>query len=144
MGFRSWILGKGLADSIANDLLIKYLAIKRKYPKEEEKLILERVWNFWITLNEGTISKEDSEDKVTRLEIIKNKHEENSFINKKLQSSLFKTYQDVLYIEAEILSTDGKLYKNCLKVFLNKAEKLGLDYKQEYDSYLKTIGYLGL
>lgn len=144
MGIRIWILGKGLAGSIANDLLKKYLVLKNKYPYEEEKLILERVWNIWITLNEEPIRREDSEDKVIRLETVKDRSDNSSFHKIILFKSLIQLYEDVLYIEANILPTDGKLYKNCLKVFLDKADKLGLDFKNEYDNYVRTMNILGM
>jgi len=54
MSFLSWLFGKG-----------------------NEK-ILERVWNFWLTLNADKIQTEGDEDKIARLSIIKEKNDKKN------------------------------------------------------------------
>jgi len=75
MSFLSWLFGKGIAGAISSDLLKKYLGIKSQHPNEEDEKILERVWNFWLTLNADKIQTEDDEDKIVRLSIIKEKND---------------------------------------------------------------------
>jgi len=52
--------------------------------------------------------------------------------------SLFDLYQDILYIETEITTSDGKIWDNSMKVFVNESKKYGLDFSEEYES-LKRI-----
>ena len=78
MGILSWIYGKGLAGAISADVLKKYTAIKSQHPQEDDEKILERVWNFWLTLNEEKIKTEDDEHKNVRLKIVKERHEGKS------------------------------------------------------------------
>lgn len=64
MNFLSWLFGKGIAGAISSDLVKKYLGIKSQHPNEEERKILERVWNFWLTLNADKIQAEDGDPKI--------------------------------------------------------------------------------
>ena len=135
MGFLSWLFGKGIAGAISSDLVKKYLGIKSRHPNEEERTILERVWNFWLTLNADKIQTEDGEDKIVRLSIIKENNDKKTAFDSK---SLFNLYQDILYIETEITTSDGKIWDNSMKVFIKESKKYGLDFSQEYES-LKRI-----
>ena len=135
MGFLSWLFGKGIAGAISSDLVKKYLGIKSRHPNEEDENILERVWNFWLTLNADKIQTEDGEDKMVRLSIIKEKNDKKTAFDSK---SLFNLYQDILYIETEITTSDGKIWDNSMKVFIKESQKYGLDFSQEYES-LKRI-----
>ena len=135
MSFLSWLFGKGIAGAISSDLVKKYLGIKSQHPNEEEREILERVWNFWLTLNADKIKTEDGEDKIVRLSIIKENNDKRTAFDSK---SLFNLYQDILYIETEITTSDGKIWDNSMKVFIKESKKYGLDFSQEYES-LKRI-----
>jgi len=135
MSFLSWLFGKGIAGAISSDLVKKYLGIKSQHPNEEEREILERVWNFWLTLNADKIQAEDGEDKIVRLSIIKENNDKKTVFNSK---SLFNLYQDILYIETEITTSDGKIWDNSMEVFIKESKKYGLDFSQEYES-LKRI-----
>jgi len=135
MSFLSWLFGKGIAGAISSDLVKKYLGIKSQHPNEEEREILERVWNFWLTLNADKIQTEDGEDKIVRLSIIKENNDKRTAFDSK---SLFNLYQDILYIETEITTSDGKIWDNSMKVFIKESKKYGLDFSQEYES-LKRI-----
>lgn len=141
MSFSTWLFGKGIAGAISSDLIEKYKGIKLQHPSENDGKILERVWNFWLTLNEDKIISEDDEDKVARLSIIKEKSEGKSELD---QFSKFKTlfdlYQDILYIETEVSSSDGKIWKNSMKVFLEESAKNGFDFSKEYNSYKRILG----
>ena len=140
MSFLSWLFGKGIAGAISSDLLKKYLGIKSQHPNEEDEKILERVWNFWLTLNADKIQTEDDEDKIVRLSIIKEKNDKKTAVDSfTALKSLFDLYQDVLYIETEITSSDGKIWNNSMKVFINESKKYGLDFNKEYDSYKRII-----
>lgn len=134
MSFLSWLFGKGIAGAISSDLLKKYLGIKSQHPNEEEREILERVWNFWLTLNADKIQTEDGEDKIVRLSIIKENNDKKTAFDSK---SLFNLYQDILYIETEITTSDGKIWDNSMKVFIKELKKYGLDFSQEYESLKK-------
>lgn len=134
MSFLSWLFGKGIAGAICSDLLKKYLGIKSQHPNEEEREILERVWNFWLTLNADKIQTEDGEDKIVRLSIIKENNDKKTAFDSK---SLFNLYQDILYIETEITTSDGKIWDNSMKVFIKELKKYGLDFSQEYESLKK-------
>ena len=104
--------------------------MKSQHPNEEDKEILERVWNFWLTLNADKIRAEDSEDKIVRLSIIReNNDKKAAFVSK----SLFNLYQDILYIETEIAPLDGKVWDNSMKVFIKESKQYGLDFRQEYE-----------
>ncbi len=139
MSFLSWIFGKGIAGAISSDLLKKYLGIKSQHPNEEDKKILERVWNFWLTLNADKIQTEDEEDKIVRLSIIKEKNAKKTALDSLTAlKSLFNLYQDILYIETEITTSDGKIWDNSMKVFIKESKKYGLDLSKEYES-LKRI-----
>lgn len=129
----TWLLGKGIVSAISSDIIKKYLGIKLQHPDEDEEEILERVWNFWLTLNADKIQTEDDEHKIVRLSIIKENYD------KETASSLFFLYQDILYIETEILSSDGKIWDNSMKVFIKESKKYGLDFSQEYESYKETL-----
>jgi hypothetical protein len=136
MGFLSWLYRKGLAGAIASDLVQKYLRIKSQHPHEDDEQILERVWNFWLTLNADKIQAEDDEDKVVRLNIKKEQNEKKTVIDKFISlKSLFSLYMDILYIEAGIEISDGKLWDNLMKVFIRESKKYGLDFREEYESF---------
>lgn len=135
MNFSSWLFGKGIAGAISSDLVKKYLGIKSQHPNEEERKIIKRVWNFWLTLNAGKIQAEDGEDKIVRLSIIKENNDKKIAFDSK---SLFSLYQDILYIETEINTTNGKIWDSLMKVFIKESRKYGLDFSQEYES-LKRI-----
>ena len=136
MSILSWIFGKGLAGAISSDLLKKYTAIKSQHPQEDDKKILARVWNIWLTLNEEKIRTEDDEHKIVRLSIIKEQHDGKSALNAFSKcKSLFDLYSDILYIETEVSSTDGKIWDNAMKVFIKVSSKYGLDFSKEYESY---------
>ena len=132
MGFLSWLFGKGIASAISSDLVKKYLGIKSQHPNEEEREILERVWNFWLTLNADKIQTEDGKDKIVRLSIIKENNDKKTAFDSK---SLFNLYQDILYIETEITTSDGKIWDNSMKVFIKESKKYGLYFSQEYESF---------
>ena len=139
MSFLSWLFGKGIAGAISSDLLKKYLGIKSQHPNEEDEKILERVWNFWLTLNADKIQNEGDEDKIARLSIIKVKNDKKTAVDSLTAlRSLFDLYQDILYIETEITTSDGKIWDNSMKVFVNESKKYGLDFSEEYES-LKRI-----
>ena len=137
MSILSWIFGKGLAGAISTDLLRKYVAIQSQHPQENNKKILARLWNLWLTLNEEKIKMEDGKNKAVRLNIIKEQHDGKSRLDSLLKKnySLLSLYQDILYIETEISSADGKLWHNAMKVFLKESIKFGMDFSKEYDSY---------
>jgi hypothetical protein len=135
MSFLSWLFGKGIAGAISSDLVEKYLGIKSQHPHEEDEEILERVWNFWLTLNADKIQTEDGEDKIARLNIIKEKNDKKTAIDSLTAlKSLFNLYQDILYIETEITTSDGKIWDNSMKVFIKESRKYGLDFIKEYES----------
>ena len=48
--------------------------------------------------------------------------------------------QDILYIEAEISSTDGKIWHDAMKVFIKDSQKYGLDFSKEYEAYKRILG----
>ena len=135
MVFLSWLYGKGITGAISSDLVKKYLGIKSRHPNEEDEKVLDCVWNIWLTLNADKIQTEDGEDKIVRLAIIKEKNDKKTAFNSK---SLFNLYQDILYIETEITTSDGKIWDNSMKVFIEESQKYGLDFSQEYES-LKRI-----
>ena len=147
MGFFSWLFAKGIAGAISRDLVKKYLGLKQQHLIEDDKKILIRVWNFWLTLNEVSIRSEDGLDKIARLDIIKAQYSDNeSELNKlKLSTlSLFDIYRDVLYIETEISSGDGKIYDKASQVFLNESMKMGLDLSKEYEAMKRGMTSAGL
>jgi hypothetical protein len=37
-------------------------------------------------------------------------------------------------VETEVLTKDGKVWHNAMKVFLDNAKKVGLDFSEEYES----------
>lgn len=138
MSFLSWLFGKGIAGAISSDLLKKYLGIKSQHPNEEDEKILERVWNFWLTLNADKIQTEDDEDKIVRLSIIKEKNDKKTAVDSLTAlRSLFDLYQDILYIEIEITSSDRRIWDNSMKVFIKESKKYGLDFSKEYESLKK-------
>jgi len=138
MSFLSWLFGKGIAGAISSDLLKKYLGIKSQHPNEEDEKILERVWNFWLTLNADKIQTEDDEDKIARLSIIKEKNDKKTAVDSLTAlRSLFDLYQDILYIETEITSSDRRIWDNSMKVFIKESKKYGLDFSKEYESFKK-------
>jgi len=132
MDFLSWLFGKGIAGAISSDLVKKYFGIKSQHPNEEEREILERVWNFWLTLNADKIQTEDGKDKIVRLSIIKENNDKKTAFDSK---SLFNLYQDILYIETEITTLDGKIWDSSMKVFIKESKKYGLYFRQEYESF---------
>ena len=138
MSFLSWLFGKGIARAISSDLLKKYLRIKSQHPNEEDEKILERVWNFWLTLNADEIQTEDDEDKIVRLSITKEKNDKKTAVDSLTAlRSLFDLYQDILYIETEITSSDRRIWDNSMKVFIKESKKYGLDFSKEYESFKK-------
>ena len=138
MSFLSWLFGKGIAGAISSDLVKKYLAIKSLHPNEEDEKILERVWNFWLTLNADSIQTEDSEDKIARLSIVKKVNDKKTAVDSLTAlRSLFDLYQDILYIETEITSSDRRIWDNSMKVFIKESKKYGLDFSKEYESFKK-------
>lgn len=138
MSFLSWLFEKSIAGAISSDLLKKYLGIKSQHPNEEDEKILERVWNFWLTLNADKIQTEDDEDKIVRLSIIKEKSDKKTAVDSLTAlRSLFDLYQDILYIETEITSSDRRIWDNSMKVFIKESKKYGLDFSKEYESLKK-------
>jgi len=140
MSFLSWLFGKGIAGAISSDLLKKYLGIKSQHPNEEDEKILERVWNLWLTLNADKIQTEDDGDKIARLSIIKEKNDKKTAVDSLTTlKSLFYLYQDILYIETEITTSDGKIWDNSMKVFIKESKKYGLDFSKEYESLKRIV-----
>lgn len=135
-----WLYDKGLAGLIARDLCNKYIAIKGKYSSESEEKVVERVWNFWLTLNEEPIRQEDGLDKNVRLDLMKEEFgydvKRQKYKNK--HKSLMMLYKTIIYIETEVSITDGKLHDKALQVFVKNAKKAGLDYEDEFEQ-LKFI-----
>jgi len=139
LGILNWFYSKGLAGAIAKDLIKKYLKLRNMYPLEEESKLVDRVWNFWLTLNKEHIIQSKDEQYIIRLEIMEDKYENN----KEFITNLYQLYKTIIYIEIEILSTDGKTYDNVIKVFLNEVKKANLDYQKEYESELRTRSNFG-
>lgn len=140
MSLLSWLFRKGIAGAISSDLLKKYFGIKSQHPNEDDEKILERVWNFWLTLNAAKIQAEDDEDKIVRLNIIKEKMTKKAAVDSLTAlKTLFDLYQDILYIETEITTSDGKIWDNTIKVFIKESSKYGLDFSKEYESYRRII-----
>lgn len=134
MGIMVWFYKFGLPGAITKDLLKKYLVFKRGYPHDSEGMLLQRVWDFWLILNEEAIEKEDGIDKRVRLKIVKDR-----YIAGEMHRTLLDIYRDVLYIEAEITSEDIKIYDDTMKVFIKEANKHGLDYSEDYLSMKRII-----
>lgn len=140
MSFLSWLFRKGIAGAISTDLLNKFKGIKNQHPNEKDEKILERVWNFWLTLNEEKINSEDDEDKVIRLNIIKKRYNGKSTLDRfAIYKSLFYLYQDILYIETEVNCSDRKVWDNAMKVFVSESIKSGFDFSKEYNSYKRLL-----
>lgn len=137
----AWLFKKGIAGAISVDLIKKYIATKARHPDEAEDRVVARVWDLWLTSNEKHILQESDLHKSVRLDIIKERLSGKSHVDAflKQRQTLFSLYQDVLYIETEVLSEDGKVWHNAMKVFLDNAEKAGLDYAAEYESYRRTL-----
>lgn len=135
-----WLLNKGLARAIAKDLAKKYIKLKDMYPLEEESKIVDRVWNFWLTLNKEEILKSNDEHHIVRLNIMEGKYNESmQFIN-----NLYDLYKTIIYIETEISVSNGNLYDNVIKVFLTETNKAGLNYQKAYENerrFLSKINF---
>ena len=146
MGFLGWLYSKGIAGAIAKDLITKYRAIKEQHPSEADRDILIRVWNFWLTLNENAIRREDGEHKIARLEIIKERRTGTSESDdlSSDSDSLLRLYEDILYIETEITASDGKIYDKALQVFLNRCKEEGLDFTREYEAKKRVMRTFGI
>jgi len=135
MSFLSWLFGKGIAGAISSDLVKKYLGIKLQHPHEEDEKILERVWNFWLTLNADKIQAEDGIDKIARLSVISEKNDKKTALDSLTAlKSLLSLYQDILFIETGVTTSDGRLWDNSMKVFVDESKKYGLDFSKEYES----------
>lgn len=144
MSLLSWLFKKGIAGAISTDLVNKYLGIKSRHPNEEDKIILERLWNLWLTLNEDIIQGENDLDKIARLNIMKEEYENKSSIDSLANfKNLFDLYQVILYIETELLPADGKLWDNSVKVFIKESKKYGLYFGNEYKSFKRTLKIIG-
>lgn len=144
MSFLSWLFKKGIAGAISTDLANKYLGIKSRHPNEEDKIILERLWNIWLTLNENVIQEENDLDKIARLSIMKEEYENKSSVDSLANfKNLFDLYQVILYIETELLPADGSLWDNSVKVFIKESKKYGLDFSNEYKSFKRTLKIIG-
>lgn len=90
-------------------------------------------------MNADKIQTEDREDKIARLSIIKEKNDKKTALDSLTPlKSLFNLYQDILYIETEITTSDGKIWDDSTKVFIKESRKYGLDFSKEYKS-LKRI-----
>ena len=140
MNILAWLFGKGIARAISTDLLIKYLAIKSQHPNEDNDKLLERVWNFWITLNKENIIEEKDEHKIIRLNIIEEKHlKKTELASFSKCKSLFDLYQDILYIETEVSSTDGKIWDSAMKIFIKESSNSGLDFSKDYSAYKRIM-----
>ncbi len=139
MSFLSWLYGKGIAGAISSDLLKKYKEIKSQHPRENEEKILVRVWNLWLTLNADKVLAEDSEDKVVRLNIIKEQNDSKTSSDTFALKSLFGLYQDILYIETEINTSNGKIWNTLMKVFIDESKKCEFDFSEEYESLKRII-----
>lgn len=139
--FFSWLLRKGLVGAISRDLALKYLTIKRQNSSLEEQEIVERVWQLWLSLNEIHIKNERDQDKYIRLEALKSFDTNMPNVSALLKPgrSLLSVFTDVLYIEAEINSKDGKLFEKALYVFLKETAKLGVDCRDSYESHMRTL-----
>jgi len=145
VGIKSWLFGHGLAGAISKDLCTKYLSFKNRYPNDNESKILERVWQYWLALNEEAIMTEDGIDKRVRLKVIKDKNEgtDSSGLTRSF-NNLLEVYTDVLYIETEISSRDLKLYDDAIKVFVKTARKLDLDFLEDYNNIIIAMKRLSL
>ena len=75
VGIHAFLLTRGIVRAITKDLITKYLAMRHRFGDEEEQVTLERVWNFWLTLNEEKINNDKDYDMKVRLEIIKERYE---------------------------------------------------------------------
>lgn len=137
----AWLYRKGIAGAISGDLIKKYITIKSRHPDEPEDHIVARAWDLWLALNEKHILQENDPHKTARLQIVKEKLTGKSEVDALLngQQTLFSLYQDVLYIETEVLSQDGKVWHNAMRVFLHNAKKADLDYAEEYESYRRLL-----
>jgi len=141
------LMKKRICGAIARDLNKKYLRIKNMHPGENEINILIRVWNLYLTKNEELIRAEDGEDKIIRLDIIKEQHDKGGQPGYEVEgllkpASLFDLYQDILYIETEFGPSDGKMFLNALKIFVEVSKEYGLDFKKEYEEFERTLTFL--
>lgn len=133
VGIHAFFLTRGIVKAITKDLITKYLAMKHRFGDEDEKITLERVWNFWLTLNEEKINNDKDYDMKTRLKIIKERYEKDDPIWTELyRTDLLSIFGDVLYIETEILSTsDEKTYNTVAKYFCDECNKHNIPLKSD-------------
>jgi len=144
MKFFHYLLKKGMPDTISRDLNIKYMAMKRLHPKDNEEHTLERTWNFYLTLNEEAIRAKDGKDNIIRLDIIKERYDKEGQPGYELDGlikpkNLLELYIDILYIETEVNATDGKLFLNTIKIFVEESKKFDLDFTKEYEAWELTL-----
>lgn len=125
VGIHAFLLTRGIVRAITKDLITKYLAMRHRFGDEEEQVTLERVWNFWLTLNEEKINNDKDYDMKVRLEIIKERYEKDDPNWTELyRVDLLSIFSDVLYIETEILSTsDEKTFNIVAKDFCDECKK---------------------
>ncbi len=138
----SWLADKTIIGAISRDICSKYLKIKDLHPIEDESKIIERVFNYYLTLNEEAIRTEDELEKILRLDLIKDKYFSLTKVEKSVYT-LFDLYRDILYIEAELDMHDGKPYRTALNIFIKNAKGLGLNYEGEYDRHFELLKKIG-
>lgn len=150
MGLFSWCYRKGIVGAISKDIVTKYLAIKRIHPSEDEKKILLRLWDLWLAVHEKPIRSKDGAKKTMRLDLMKEeiipqeKSELASIFSENRLASLVGIFGAVLFIENDIGPSDGKIFIDCIKVFVKEAKEYGLDYTQELESMEWTMKLMGI
>lgn len=136
-----WLFRKGIASAISTDIIGKYFIIKSEQPEHNECDVVTHTWNLWLSINEKHICSERNLDKIVRLDIIKEKMEGRSNVGawSKQHQTLLSLYENILYIETELTLYDGKIWRDAMSVFVDKAKKHGLDFSKEYESYTSLV-----
>jgi len=147
MKFFHYLLKKGMPGAISRDLNIKYMAMKQLHPKDNEEHTLERIWNFYLTLNEEAIRAKDGKDKIIRLDVIKERYDKEGQPGYEVDGlikpkNLLELYIDILYIETEVNETDGKLFLNTIKIFVKESKKFDLDFTKEDEALELKLSHI--
>lgn len=133
MGIRAWWMSIGIVGAIAKDIIKKYLMVTSKFPEETEKEKFQRTLEYWLTLNEQKIRRENNEEKISRLDVVIEQYFVSNLKDLLWENiTLLHIYFAIVHIETGVDEYENEgLTKDLISVFKKSAVKTKVDLSSQ-------------